>query len=250
VEQLVRCIVALYGEGLARIPALLTDEGAEGSLLWRRLAADPGIAALLSLHGLHPEPLADRVERGLEKVRPYLGSHGGDVHLVGVDETTGVVRLRLDGSCDGCPASSATLQMAVAGAIRAEAPEVTDISVDDAASDGLLQIGAPAAEASDWVPLPSPFEGDEAGLRSLDLEGDRILLCRIDADTFAYRDVCSSCDDPLAGGKLEGDRLTCASCGARFDLRHAGRREEGGTPLHPLPLLPRDGGLAVVVGRG
>jgi Fe-S cluster biogenesis protein NfuA/nitrite reductase/ring-hydroxylating ferredoxin subunit len=206
---------------------------------------------LLSLHGLHPEPLAERVERGLEKVRPYLGSHGGDVHLVGVDEMTGVVRLRLEGSCDGCPASSATLQMAVAGAIRAEAPEVTDITVDDAAIDGggLLQIGA-TAEASDWVPLPSPFEADEAGLRSIDLEGDRILLCRIEADTFAYRDVCSGCGDPLAGGKLEGDRLTCASCGARFDLRHAGREVEGGAPLNPLPLLARDGGLAVVVGWG
>jgi Fe-S cluster biogenesis protein NfuA len=65
-------------------------------------------------------------------VRPQLGSHGGDVHLVSVDEQTGVVRLRLDGTCDGCPASSATLELAVADAIRAEAPEVAEIAVDDA----------------------------------------------------------------------------------------------------------------------
>ena len=132
VEELVRCIVGLYGEGLARVPALLADEGAAGGAIWRRLAADERIAALLALHGLHPESLAERVERGLEKVRPQLGAHGGDVHLVSVDEKSGVVKLRLDGTCDGCPASSATLELAVASAIRAEAPEVREIAVDGA----------------------------------------------------------------------------------------------------------------------
>jgi Fe-S cluster biogenesis protein NfuA/nitrite reductase/ring-hydroxylating ferredoxin subunit len=248
VEELVRCIVALYGEGLARIPALLTEEGALGSAMWRRLAADERIAALLVLHGLHPEPLAPRVERGLEKVRPYLGSHGGDVHLVSVDEETGAVRLRLDGSCDGCPASAATLQLAVAGAIRAEAPEVTDISVDDGAAEGLIQISG-GATPSEWLSLPEPFENGETGVRSRELAGDRILVCRLGADTVAYRDVCAGCGDPLGGAKLEGERLTCASCGARFDLRHAGRSEDGGEPLAPLPLLARDGELRVAVAR-
>ena len=131
VEELVRCVVALYGEGLARIPTVLAEHGAAGSALWRQLVADERIAGLLALHDLHPESLAERVERGLEKVRPQLGSHGGDVHLVSVDERTGAVRLRLDGSCDGCPASSATLRHLVSDAIRAEAPEVGEISVDD-----------------------------------------------------------------------------------------------------------------------
>jgi Fe-S cluster biogenesis protein NfuA len=133
VEELVRCVVEIYGEGLTRIPAVLAQEGAAGAALWRRLAGDERIAGLLALHGLHPEPLEERVQRALEKVRPQLGSHGGDVHLVSVDERTGDVRLRLDGTCDGCPASSATLQHAVAGAIRAEAPEVGEISVEDSA---------------------------------------------------------------------------------------------------------------------
>ena len=45
-------------------------------------------------------------------MRPYLGSHGGDVELLGVTDD-GVVRLRLLGSCDGCPSSSVTLKLAV-----------------------------------------------------------------------------------------------------------------------------------------
>jgi Fe-S cluster biogenesis protein NfuA len=140
VEELVRCIVALYGEGLERIPALLTEEGAAGSAIWRRLAGDERVAGLLALHGLHPETLAERVERGLEKVRPQLGSHGGDVHLVSVDESAGAVRLRLDGTCDGCPASSATLRHLVGDAIRAEAPEVAEISVDDSSTQQTIPL--------------------------------------------------------------------------------------------------------------
>ena len=140
VEELVRCVVALYGEGLARIPAVLAEQGAAGSALWRQLISDERIAGLLALHDLHPESLAVRVERGLEKVRPQLGSHGGDVHLVSVDEKSGVVRLRLDGTCNGCPASSATLELAVATAIRAEAPEVGEISVDDAKHEQVIPL--------------------------------------------------------------------------------------------------------------
>ena len=140
VEELVRCVVGLYDEGLARIPAVLAEQGAAGSVLWRRLADDERVAGLLALHGLHPESLAQRVERGLEKVRPQLGAHGGDVHLVSVDDRTGAVRLRLDGSCDGCPASSATLRHLVGDAIRSEAPEVAEITVDDAKSEQLVPL--------------------------------------------------------------------------------------------------------------
>ena len=49
--------------------------------------------------------------------------------------TTGVVTLRMLGSCDGCPSSSVTLQLAVEGAIEAAAPEVTAIEVETARRD-------------------------------------------------------------------------------------------------------------------
>ena len=44
--------------------------------------------------------------------------------------TDGVVRLRLLGSCDGCPSSSVTLELAVEGAIDEAAPEVSTIEVE------------------------------------------------------------------------------------------------------------------------
>ena len=73
------------------------------------------MGGLLLLHGLHPLDLEARVRQALDKVRPYLRSHGGNVELLGVDE--GVVRLRLEGSCHGCPSSAATMRQTIEEAI-------------------------------------------------------------------------------------------------------------------------------------
>ena len=71
------------------------------------------------------------MEGALESVRPFLGRHGGDVELLAVDDELGAVKLRLLGSCDGCPSSAATLQGAVEAAILEAAPEVTRIVVEE-----------------------------------------------------------------------------------------------------------------------
>ena len=78
-----------------------------------RLADDDLVASLLVLHDLHPLDLDDRVRAALDSVRPYLGSHGGDVEVLDIDGDAGVVSLRMLGSCDGCASSSVTLELAV-----------------------------------------------------------------------------------------------------------------------------------------
>ena len=45
--------------------------------------------------------MRERVQEALEKVRPFLQRDGGDVELVNVDETTGVVSVKLKGACGG-----------------------------------------------------------------------------------------------------------------------------------------------------
>jgi Fe-S cluster biogenesis protein NfuA len=128
VEEVVALVTQLYGDGLARVLELGADDGS----LLERLVDDDLVATLLVLHGLHPLGLADRVRRALDSVRPYLGSHGGDVEVVAVDEAEGVVRLRMLGSCDGCPSSAVTLELAVHRAIEEAAPEITRIDVEGA----------------------------------------------------------------------------------------------------------------------
>jgi Fe-S cluster biogenesis protein NfuA len=89
------------------------------------------------LHGLHPVPVRERVIGALDEVRPYLASHGGGVELLGVAD--GVVRLRLEGSCHGCPSSAATLRGAVEEAIARAAPDVERVETEGVA-EPLLQI--------------------------------------------------------------------------------------------------------------
>src|ERR1700739_1246547 len=124
-EQLVREVVDLYGAGLSRILATVGDQAGSGIL--DRLVADDLVASLLLVHGLHPHDVRRRVSDALDRVRPYLGSHGGDVHLLDIVGDT--VQLQFAGSCKSCPSSAVTLELAVEDAIRAAAPEVSSIEV-------------------------------------------------------------------------------------------------------------------------
>ncbi|WP_284744517.1 NifU family protein [Amycolatopsis sp. RTGN1] len=123
-EDLVHTLLEFYGAGLARIVEVV---GVDRSLL-DRLAADDHIRGLLVLHDLHPRSTHERVTEALDKVRPYLGSHAGDVELVGIDD--GVLRLRLQGTCDGCPSSTVTAKYAIERVVREAAPEIADVVVE------------------------------------------------------------------------------------------------------------------------
>ena len=205
---------------------------------------DEVVASLLVLHGLHPDPLARRVEKALARVRPYLGSHGGDVELVAVDETSGVVRLRMTGTCDGCPSSALTLKLAVESAVRADAPEIVRIEVDGAAPPAGETTSRPPAPG--WVSIADVPEPGRLAVR--EVAGTPVVVCRVDGRLYAYRDVCPACDATLGEGRLAGPILTCVDCGRRYDVRRAGRTiDDGRTHLVPVPLLEEASRIALAV---
>jgi Fe-S cluster biogenesis protein NfuA len=139
-EELVRTLVELYGAGLDRVMEIVTETGSAETL--HRLTADDLVSGLLIVHDLHPLSTAERVRMALDGVRPYLGLHDGGVELLGV-EPSGVVRLRLTGTCDSCPSSQITITDAIERAIAAAAPETTGVEVEtDEKPAPLLQIGA------------------------------------------------------------------------------------------------------------
>src|SRR5436305_8002099 len=92
-REVVRAILDLHRNGLARVLDLIAQVGAAGRPLLDRLAEDDLAGSLLLLHGLHPLGLEVRVARAVERLRPRLHAQGGDVELLGVDG--GTVRLRL-----------------------------------------------------------------------------------------------------------------------------------------------------------
>jgi Fe-S cluster biogenesis protein NfuA len=127
--DLVQSVVELHGVALQHmIEAIAETPEGEGAL--ERALEDDLVASMLLLHGLHPDDIATRILRGIEKVRPYLKSHGGDVELAGVQD--GVVRLVLHGSCGSCPSSSLTLKTAVEDALFEAAPDIVKIVTENA----------------------------------------------------------------------------------------------------------------------
>lgn len=123
-EELLRALVTLYGEGLRRVLAAV-ERSRDAQAIVDELCADEFVASLLLVHDLHPVPLRTRIERALDKARPYIRSHGGEVEVLAVED--GIVELRLSGTCDGCPASSATMKLNIEREIRALAPEVLEV---------------------------------------------------------------------------------------------------------------------------
>jgi Fe-S cluster biogenesis protein NfuA/nitrite reductase/ring-hydroxylating ferredoxin subunit len=261
-EELVRLVSDLYGAGLERVLDLLHEAGRLDEEALGLLAGDDLVASLLLVHGLHPYSVETRVERALESVRPYLGSHGGDVELVEVTE--GTVQLRLLGSCDGCPSSSVTLKLAVEGAIEAAAPEIEVIVVETPSSEPSTLIPVEAlrtrlnddadAGGGEWheVPRLSTLAPGDVVLATAGQTA--VLACRIGSELFAFVDRCGRCEASLAGAALArrlggavGDAvLRCPACAARYEVRRAGRCLDDETlHLDPLPLITSHDSISV-----
>ncbi len=268
-EDLVRAVTDLYGAGLERLLTIVHDSGRLDEELLGLLAADELVASLLLVHGLHPYDVRTRVEHALDDVRPYLGSHGGDVELLAVTDA-GAVRLRLLGSCDGCPSSSVTLELAVQDAIEAAAPEVTAIEVESPTTGPTtgtlipvealrtrIELGTPDAGAgATWHTLPAVVGLASGQAATSTAGGTPLLVCRVGSDLFAFRDGCARCSSSLEGalpvrrlGGAAGDAvLTCPACGAHYDVRRAGAcLDAADLHLDPFPLLAEAGTVAVAV---
>jgi Fe-S cluster biogenesis protein NfuA len=66
------------------------------------------------------------VEKALSRIRPALQAHGGDVELVEVTDE-GVGKVRLIGTCCGCPMSTMTLEMGITQELKKEVPGVKEV---------------------------------------------------------------------------------------------------------------------------
>jgi Fe-S cluster biogenesis protein NfuA len=122
--ELVQTVVELHGAALDRMLESIARTPA-GEQALDEAIKDDLVASVLLLHGLHPDPMETRVLRALDKVRPYLSSHGGDVEFVSADK--GVVHIKLLGSCGSCPSSSITLKNAVEDAVYEAAPDIVEL---------------------------------------------------------------------------------------------------------------------------
>lgn len=237
---LVRALTEFYGGGIERILELTAERAGVETI--EHLAADPLVGSLLLLHGLHPVDLQTRVQKALERVRPYLGSHGGDVELAGIDGS--IVRLRMIGTCKGCPSSTRTMKLAIEDAVFECAPEVTEIVAEGQEAEP--KMAAPHEQVS-WeevgvTTLPDGFS------QTIVVRGRPVVFCRLGESLYAYGSVCARCGAGLENSKLQSAALVCPGCQEHFEITVAGRgRGEPAVHLEPFPLLIQGGRAMVAV---
>ena len=252
--EVVGVLLDLYGEGLARMMEVVA-EGEEREKTFEAFAGDDLVAHLLLLHGLHPLDLETRVIGALDEVRPYLQSHGGNVELIGIESN--VARLRLEGSCDGCPSSTMTLKLAIEEAVQKAAPDLEGIEAEGVAepkpapnfvAGPTLRRKKKKAEENGaaWMAVGEVvLSGGEMLAR--EISGEPVLFVKLANDLYAYRNLCPGCGQSLEGGNLRVADLGCPGCGRRYDVRRAGRcLDDPGLHLEPVPLLVGEEGTVKI----
>jgi Fe-S cluster biogenesis protein NfuA/nitrite reductase/ring-hydroxylating ferredoxin subunit len=246
-DELVAALVALYGDGLRRVMEALAAAGPAGEQVRAALMDDGVVASLLLVHDLYPVDLETRVREALATVRPYMESHGGDVELLGIED--GVARLRLEGSCSGCRASSATLELAIKQALDEHAPDLAGFEAEGAVEEkpppGAPPVGLDLPMAGDGPPLPMAGDARTAALDRVSNGGFDLPVMSTSAPAaptgpawVSVDGVESLPDGSLTALQVEGEAIVvgsvdgallayanaCAGCGERLE---AGRLEGG-----------------------
>lgn len=125
--ELLDWVDGFHREAIVRIASILPGDTVDS------LAQDPIVARLFDTYLSEEEEsddVAESLEEALDEIRPYLHSHGGEMEVLGVSQ--GIVRLRLMGSCEGCPSSTLTLTQGVEKILRERWPGFRGIEVEGA----------------------------------------------------------------------------------------------------------------------
>jgi len=69
--------------------------------------------------------MKEKVQKVIDKIRPSLQADGGDVELI--DVVNGIVTVKLQGACAGCPMSQMTLKNGIERLIKKELPEIQSV---------------------------------------------------------------------------------------------------------------------------
>jgi Fe-S cluster biogenesis protein NfuA/nitrite reductase/ring-hydroxylating ferredoxin subunit len=246
IQECMEAVLAFYGAGLNRILEVVTEAGAEGRKVYRDLIRDDVVKGLLLIHDLHPLDLQARLLDALDKVRPYLKSHGGNVELISLENA--VAKLRLQGTCKSCASSSVTLELAIRHAIEQACPDLIHFEVEGLTQDEKLT-EVPRRTITDWTVVKSGHQLEEGAWMPVRIGDVRLVVCKVNGTHYAYRNRCPACNMPLDTGSLDGGFLSCA-LGHRYDVVHAGHCSEiPSAHLDPLPLLVQDGVVKVALTR-
>lgn len=249
--DLSEAVMHLHHEALFRIVVLLRNLPGGADVL-DVLRGDQVVGTLLAEHGLLDEPataLEASVVAALDKVRPYMHGHGGDVELLGVEN--GVARLRLQGACHGCASSTLTLKMGVEQILKEAVPELAGIEVEGLPgmtaghTEAFISLDQIGQNAKAWTVVAS---ADELtfGVRHVTVDGASLVLCTAFGKVYAVRDRCPR-GGSLRDARLEAFLLVCPCHEERYDLRSGRSLKDPNLSLELIPLVVEQGKVRVAV---
>ena len=245
IQDCMESVLGFYGAALKRILQVVSEDGSEGRKVFRDLIRDDVVKGILLIHDLHPLNLEARLLEALDKVRPYLKSHGGNVELISLEND--VARLRLQGTCQSCASSSVTLELAIRHAIEQACPDLLHFEVEGVAQDTSADAQISRRAVTDWTVVKNAHQLEEGASMLVRVGDVRLVVCKLNDTLYAYRNRCPACNMPLDTGSFEGGFLSCA-LNHRYDVVHAGRCAEiPSAHLDPLPLLVQENVVKVAL---
>ena len=243
-------VEAFHRPALVHLVRTLRADPAGKELLFQ-LVDEPSVRAVFALHGIiRADPLT-RANQALDRVRPYLQSHGGDVELVAIEGSIATVRLH--GACNGCSMSAQTLREGVERALVEEVDEIEGIEVEeDAPTTAFIPLGSvgrrPAADAG-WVAGPAVSGIDNGAMARFDVDVDgtshSFVVTNVDHRFAVFRNECVHQGMTLDGGEMADRVLTCPWHGFRFDASTGECISAPGAQLQGVPTRIDDGRLWV-----
>ncbi len=245
-QDCIQEILSFYGHGLDRMLSIISNGNSVAAKdIYNDLIEDSFVSGLLLIHDLHPLDLKTRLHMALEKVKPYMDSHGGSVEIVSLED--GVAKLKLAGSCKGCPSSSSTLELGIKQAIEELCPDLSGLEVE-----GITD--SPAHERSlqqidtGWKVIKGLDVLPNGGMKAVDIPGLQLIVSRVNKQLYAYRNHCPACERTFSNGTLTENILSC-QLGHRYDLQLAGKcTDDPDLHLDPFPLLEQDGIVKIATG--
>lgn len=249
VFELLKTIDLLHREALSRLVEFVEQQG-QASLL-QQAAQDTSVQILLELYDLLPRSPQEQVINALEDLGEYMTGLGCLVELLSVEE--GVVHLRLSGSCQANEEVDKAARQALEEVLREgfagfRSIEFHDPVVFPAAPparsiiplERLRQTGRKLNRPvfTSVAPLTALPPG---GLMAVEAERQRLLVCQVEGEIYAFHNACPGSPLPLEMGKLEGYSLHCPWHGCVFDIRSGKRLDGGGSGrLVTVPATVRD----------
>jgi Fe-S cluster biogenesis protein NfuA/nitrite reductase/ring-hydroxylating ferredoxin subunit len=246
IEECIQEILGFYGKGLEKILKIISEGNSSASKdIYNDLIDDSFVNGLLLIHDLHPLDLKTRLYKALDKVKPYMDSHGGSVEIVSVEN--GIAKLKLAGNCKGCPSSSSTLELGIRQSIEEYCPDLLGLDVE-----GITEIPNTKKESTrqsrGWRVVNGVDKLPNGKMMAVESDGISLIVSRVNNKLYAYRNLCPACDRPFTNGTLNENTLAC-QLGHRFDVQHAGLcTDDAEIHLEPFPLLEENGIVKLAVG--